>query len=470
MTNSSDHDVVIIGAGPAGLACAYEAVQQGVRPLVLEKDDRVGGIARTETLGECRFDRGPHRFFTKEPEIQAVWESLLSEDFLVRARLTRIYYGQRFFDYPLRLLPTLRKLGLGTSLAIVASYLRAQISRNPSPDNFEQWVVNRFGRRLYEMFFRSYTEKVWGVPCTQISADWAAQRIKDLSLLEILRNALPGARRQHTSLIEEFHYPRRGASMMWEAMTQAVEAGGGEVRLDSPVEHLEHSAGRITALQVAQERLPLERADVVSSAPLRDLILSLSPGSPQDVLAAARALRYRAILIVGLVIPVADLFPDNWIYVHSPQVRVGRIQNSKNFSPQLVPNPALSCLALEYYSWQGDEVWSMADEALITLAGNELHELGLLADEQVIAGKVIRIPHAYPVYDPGYQDRVRIIREYLAGFANLQVIGRAGMHRYNNMDHSMLTGIQATRNLVCESHDLWLINIEQEYLEQDRSE
>lgn len=463
-----DFDVTILGGGPAGLACALEATRLGHRPLLLEKDPQVGGIARTESLEGFRFDLGGHRFFTKEAEIQTLWESLLGEDFLRRPRLSRIYYRRKFFDYPLKLFPTLRQLGFGTSALIMASYLAARLHPHPHPANFEEWVVNRFGRRLFETFFESYTEKVWGMPCTEISADWAAQRIRDLSLREIVRAALSGNRGGHASLIDEFRYPRLGPSMMWEEMVHRINAGGGEVRLTAPVEGVEHDGRRVTALTVMGERLEMPEA-VVSSAPLRDLILHLSPAPPGEVVAAARALRYRGLLIVALLTEAPDLFPDNWIYIHEPQVQVGRIVNPRNWSPEMAPDPALTCLGLEYFCWPGEGLWERPDEELCALGEHELTVLGLLHGERVREGRVVRVPHAYPVYDPGYQERVGVLRRYLAGFENLQVIGRAGMHRYNNMDHSMLTGLLAARNLAGERHDLWQVNLEEEYHEQAKA-
>jgi len=460
-----DAELVIVGAGPAGLACAYEALRRGLRPLVLEKEARVGGIARTEQADGCLFDLGGHRFFTKEPEIQALWDSLLGEELLVRPRLSRIYYRRRFYDYPLRLLPTLRKLGLGTSLAILGSYLAARLRPYRHPQNFEEWVINRFGRRLYETFFRSYTEKVWGLPCTEISADWAAQRIRGLSLREILRAALLGNRRGHTSLIEEFRYPRLGPSMMWEKMAEAISAEGGQLWLSTCAGRLEHETGRITAVWAGEHRLDLREGALVSSAPLREFVLALDPPAPDPVLQAAQSLRYRGFLAVALLVEAESLFPDNWIYIHAPEVRVGRIQNPKNWSMEMVPEPGLTCLVLEYFCWSGEELWNRADKDLLALAERELRQLGLVGNEKVRGGRVVRVSHAYPVYDPGYQERVRVVREYLSGFLNLQVIGRAGMHRYNNMDHAMLTGLLAARNLAGESHDLWQVNLEEEYLE-----
>jgi len=465
-----DFDLFIIGGGPAGLACGLEAAQRGLRPLVLEQDPQLGGIARTEAVQGFLFDLGGHRFFTKDAEIQALWESLLGDDFLVRPRLSRIYYQRKFFDYPLKLMPTLRKLGFGASAAIMASYLVAQVHPYPHPESLEQWVVNRFGRRLYETFFRSYTEKVWGMPCSEISADWAAQRIRGLSLREIVRAAVQGNRGGHASLIEQFHYPRLGPSMMWESIARALTAAGGELRTSAPVTGLEHAGGRVTALTVAGERLELGAAAVVSSAPLRDLLLHLTPTPPPEVATDARTLRYRGLLTVALIVEAADLFPDNWIYIHEPAVELGRIQNPKNWSPEMAPDPALTCLGLEYVCWPGEGLWEKSDEDLIALGERELTTIGLLHGERVRGGKVVRLPRAYPVYDPGYQERLGVLRAYLAGFENLQVIGRAGMHRYNNMDHSMLTGLLAARNLTGEHHDLWQVNLEEEYHEEHKPE
>lgn len=463
--------VVVLGAGPAGLAAAYELVQRGAAPLVLENGAAVGGIARTEVYRGYGFDVGGHRFFTKNEGIERLWRQVLGEDFLRVPRLSRIYYNGRFFRYPLVISDTLANLGPVESLRILASYLRARIAPTPREESFEQWVANRFGRRLYETFFRTYTEKVWGIPCTRIRADWAAQRIKGLSLATAVAKALLGAGKAK-SLIDEFYYPRRGPGMMWERFRERIEARGGEVRLGAEVVGLIWTGGpggRVTAVRVREQgrtrELPVSR--VVSTLPLQKLPGLLEPAPPPQVLEAAGRLSHRSFLMVGLILDRADLFPDQWIYVHSPEVQVGRIQNFRNWSPEMVPEPGRTGIGMEYFCNEGDALWRRPDGELGALAACELERLGLARASEVVDHVVVRQPDAYPVYDQGYQEHLAVVRHYLAGFENLQTAGRSGMHRYNNMDHSMLTGILAAQNALGARHDVWNVNEEDEYLEEE---
>ena len=473
MAASKQHEVVIIGAGPAGLTAAYDAQKLGFRPILFEHAARVGGIARTEQYKGYRFDIGGHRFYTKVPEVEALWHTMLAEQFQERPRLSRIYYDQTFFPYPIKLWPTLHKLGVIESTRILLSYLWAKLLPSPIEENFEQWVSNRFGKRLYRTFFKSYTEKVWGIPTTEIRAEWAAQRIKGLSFRTTVQHAL-GGNNGVKSLIETFHYPLHGPGMMWEAFQAKIEDAGGEVHCNATVTHLYLKENRVDQIEIrvadpdkGEQIVEVISAEhIISSMPLRNLIASLHPAPPPPVQAAAKALKYRGFLIVGLIIHEADLFPDNWIYIHEPNVKVGRIQNFKNWSAAMVPDLAYTSLGMEYFCEEGDTLWCQSDEALITLAKQELMMLGLANASLVVDGCVIRQPKAYPTYDAEYQKQLVIIREYLDGIENLQTIGRNGMHRYNNQDHSMLTGILAARNLAGESHDLWNVNTERSYYEE----
>ena len=458
--------VTVIGAGPAGLTAAYELVRQGVRPLVLDKGDRVGGIARTECHDGYRFDIGGHRFFTKDREVDKLWHEMLGDDFLVVKRLSRIAYRGRFFDYPLDVTTTLTTLGVLESARILASYLQAQMRPYPQEDTFEEWITNRFGQRLYEVFFKTYTEKVWGIPCSEIRSDWAAQRIKGLSLRTAVLNALLG-NDDTKSLIDQFHYPALGPGMMWEGFKKTIEDGGGEILLNTEAISVVRSDRRIEALiaQTDQRRIELAGGHVISSMPLPDLVARLDPPAPAEVSAAAAKLRYRSFLIVGLIVDRRDLFPDNWIYLHSPEVKAGRIQNIKNWSPAMVPDPDTTSLGVEYFCDEGDATWSMADAELIALASEELAVLGLAEPRDVLEGVVFRQPKAYPVYDGTYQKQRRVIKDFLGTLDNLQTIGRNGTHRYNNMDHSMRTGLLAARNVLGATHDVWEVNDEETYLE-----
>jgi protoporphyrinogen oxidase len=464
---------IIIGAGPAGLTAANELLTLGRSAEVYEKDAVVGGISRTAKYRGYRFDIGGHRFFTKVPAVQELWEEVLGEDFLERPRLSRIYYNDNFFDYPLKPLNALRGLGPIEAGRVGLSYLWAQVAPHPNENNFEEWVTNRFGRRLYEVFFKTYTEKVWGMPCTEISADWAAQRIKNLDLFKAVKNSLIGSVGDSeviTTLIDRFHYPRLGPGMMWERLAERLEESGTPVHLETAAKLLHHRDSRITAVTVEAPEgggdweLPAEH--VISSMPLRELLSSFTPSPPAEIGEAARRLRYRDFLTVVLIVKQKEVFPDNWIYIHSPEVRVGRVQNFGSWSPEMVPDASTTSLGLEYFVQQGDELWSSSDEALLELGARELDALGLVSEEDVIDGTVVRMPKAYPVYDDLYKEVLALIRGYLAGFPNLQVIGRNGQHRYNNQDHSMLAGMLAARNVVGETHDVWAVNVEQQYHEE----
>jgi protoporphyrinogen oxidase len=464
---------IIIGAGPAGLTAANELLALGRSAEVYEKDAVVGGISRTAEYRGYRFDIGGHRFFTKVPAVQKLWEEVLGEDFLERPRLSRIYYNDRFFDYPLKPLNALRGLGPIEAGRVGLSYLWAQWAPHPTENNFEEWVCNRFGRRLYEVFFKTYTEKVWGMPCTEISADWAAQRIKNLDLFKAVKNSLIGSvgdREVITTLIDRFHYPRLGPGMMWERLTARLRESGTPVHLETPAKLVHHRDSRITAVTVeapggeGNRELPADH--VISSMPLRELLSSFSPPPPAEILQAASRLLYRDFLTVVLIVKQEEVFPDNWIYIHSPDVRVGRVQNFGSWSPEMVPDASTTSLGLEYFVQQGDDLWSSPDEALLELAARELAVLGLVSEKDVVDGTVVRMPKAYPVYDDAYKEVLALIRGYLAGFPNLQVIGRNGQHRYNNQDHSMVAGMLAARNVAGETHDVWAVNVEQQYHEE----
>ncbi|MDY7013340.1 MAG: NAD(P)/FAD-dependent oxidoreductase [Cyanobacteriota bacterium] len=469
-----NYPVAIIGAGPAGLTAAYELVKHGIDPLVLEQADKVGGIARTETYKGYRFDIGGHRFFTKVGEVQELWYEVLGDDFIKVPRLSRIYYQGKFFDYPLSLFNTLSNLGIIPSFLILVSYIEAKIKaklKYPKVETFEDWVSHCFGRRLYETFFKTYTEKVWGIPCTQIQAEWAIQRIRGLSLKKAVINAVFGSNNTAT-LIKTFDYPRLGPGMMWERFTEAVENKGGQVWLEASVARLKRQDKRIESIEVKRngEVVEIEADQFISSMPVTALVHRLDPLPPEEVLQAARSLSYRAFVIVALVVNAKDLFPDNWIYIHSPEVTVGRIQNFKNWSPAMVPDPDKTCLGMEYFCSEGDAMWTLSDTELIALATRELERLGLAGAATVEDGTVLRQPKAYPVYDRNYRQHLQVIQNFLGGFENLQTTGRNGMHRYNNQDHSMLTGLLAAKNLLGERHDLWEVNTERSYYEEFTAE
>jgi len=467
---------VIVGAGPAGLTAAYQLSKLGIGSTVLEADRQVGGLSRTVNYQGYRFDIGGHRFFTKVPLINELWKEMLGEDFLLRPRLSRIHYDGHFFDYPLKATNALAGLGPIEALLVGMSFGKAKLFPHAEETNLEQWVANRFGHRLYEIFFKTYTEKVWGIPCNEISADWAAQRIKNLSLPEAVRNAFFGnGKSKHgeiiTTLIEQFNYPRFGPGMMWERCEELLAAQGNETVRGIKIEKIRHRHGRVECVYGrTQEGESVEFGgdEFISTMPLRSLIRALSPAPPDEVIEAANKLRYRDYLTVVLIAKREKVFPDNWIYIHSPEVKMGRIQNYKNWSPHMVPDPTRSSLGLEYFLWDKDEEWNWSKDRLVELGIQECARIKLIEPDEVEDGTVVRMKKAYPVYDQHYQESLTTIRRYLEIIGNLQTVGRNGLHRYNNQDHSMLTAVYAARNIVGENHDVWSVNTEMEYHEEAR--
>ena len=475
--NPREQKVVIIGGGPAGLTAAYRLSKVGAKSVVLEKDSMLGGISRTVEYKGYHFDIGGHRFFTKVAVVEKMWREVLpAGDFLRCQRLSRIYYNRKFFFYPLKPMNALFGLGILNSLLIVISYGWAHLFPQKPEDNFEAWVSNRFGKRLYKTFFKTYTEKVWGMPANTIAADWAAQRIKGLSLLVAVKNAM--MKQQSTgkgsvvkTLIDAFDYPKRGPGMMWEIVGELVKKAGNQVHLGASVDRICWAGNRVDGIDVSMQGRSesLTGTHYISSMPIRELIQKMNPPAPQEVIDAAKRLKYRDFLTVALIVNKKELFPDNWIYIHDSQVKVGRIQNFKNWSPYMVPDQNKTCLGLEYFCFEGDGLWTMSDKDLIELGTRELELIGIAKAGDVEDGSIVRMPKAYPVYDADYQKALTYIREFLDGFQNLQVVGRNGMHRYNNQDHSMLTAMLAVENIQGARHDLWQVNVEQEYHEETSS-
>jgi protoporphyrinogen oxidase len=470
------HRVVVIGAGPAGLTAAYMlAKRTDARVTVLEGDQEVGGISRTVRYKQYRFDLGGHRFFTKIRPVEELWREILGDDFIKVPRLSRIFYNGKFFDYPLRAMNALRGLGPLNATLIVLSYLKWHYRPYPVEENFEQWVTNRFGRRLYQTFFKTYTEKVWGLPCTEIRAEWAAQRIQGLSLARAILNATALNKRSTAikTLIHEFDYPRFGPGQMWEACRDRIVAKGHKVLLRHRARGIRlNASGEVDSvvMETPQGEQVIPADHVISTMPLRSLVRAIRPAPSAETLAAADGLTYRDFLVVGLMIKQTNLFPDNWIYIHTPGVKVGRIQNFNNWSAAMVPEPGMTCVGMEYFCFKGDGLWSSADHDLAELAASELQALGLARKADVVDAQPIRVPKAYPIYDSAYRGHVDRIREYIDPVPNLHTVGRNGMHKYNNQDHSMLTAMMAVDNMLGASHNIWDVNTDFDYHEEQRVE
>ncbi|WP_165224280.1 NAD(P)/FAD-dependent oxidoreductase [Aquisphaera insulae] len=471
----ASYETVIAGGGPAGLTAGYELAKHGRGAVVLEADPRmVGGISRTDEYKGYRFDIGGHRFFSKSSEINALWQEILGDEFVTRTRLSRIYYRRKFFHYPLKPLDALVKLGPVRAARIVLSYAKARLRPIAPERSFEDWVVNRFGRELFATFFKSYTEKVWGMSTSEMSADWAAQRIKGLSLTKAVLGALLGGRKSKRgevikTLIEEFQYPRLGPGQMWETARDRIRELGGAVHNDRRVVRIEHDGSAVRAFLTVDaqgRRCRYHGNHFLSTMPIRELIRAMDPPAPPEVVRAAESLRYRDFLSVVLIVNRAETFPDTWIYIHEPDVLVGRIQNFKNWSPDMVPDHSRSSLGMEYFCFEGDNLWTMADSDLVALGRREIDAIGLARAEDVVDGCVVRMPKAYPVYDDVYQDHLAVIRRWLASLGNLELAGRNGMHKYNNQDHSMMTALLAARNILgLGRYDTWKVNTDAEYHE-----
>jgi protoporphyrinogen oxidase len=474
--------VVMLGAGPAGLTAAYELMRHGVAVTVLEKDPAyVGGISRTVEHQGYRLDIGGHRFFSKSAEVEDLWSEVLGAELLTRGRLSRIYYKGKYFAYPLKATNALLNMGPIETIRCMSSYTWARIRPVKHPRTFEDWVSNQFGHRLFSIFFKTYTEKVWGISTSELSADWAAQRIKGLDLSQAIRSAfLPGGKKKNRgavikTLIDEFRYPRRGPGQMWERVQSALTARGNAVVLGQEVVAIRTADGRVTSVVVRDSSGVMREASgthFISTLPMRELVARFDPPAPPAIQAAANCLKYRDFLTVAVVVNRDNVFPDNWIYIHDPKAVVGRIQNFKNWSPEMVPNPKTTCLGMEYFCFEGDGLWASSDEQLVELAKRDLARLRMCKPEEVAWGVVVRQPKAYPVYDETYKQHVAVIADYVGEYLpNLQLVGRNGMHHYNNQDHSMMTALLAARNIALGTRfDPWKVNTDAEYHEEARLE
>lgn len=449
--------IAIIGAGPAGITAAYKLAIAGIAVSVYEAGPAVGGLARTIDLWEQKVDVGPHRFFSTDSRVNSLWLEVVGHDYHMVNRLTRIFYNGRFFHYPLKPLDALAKLGLITSLSCLASYLKVKIARKPAGRTFESWVESRFGRRLFEIFFKSYSEKLWGIPCDELDSDFASQRIKKLSLGEVALSMLKISRHRHKTLVDQFAYPLEGTGIVYERMAARIRELGGAIHLSTPVEKLLVEGTKVVGLSTVDGSIHHHR-QVVSTMPLTQLVERL-PDNPPNVEQACRSLRFRNTIIVYLRVEESDLFPDNWVYIHAPDLRCGRITNFRNWVPELYGNQTHTILAMEYWCNADDKEWNGPDSAMADLAREEIQRSKLAKKITVLDTKVLRIPKCYPVYRSGYQDHVAAIARHLRQFEGIQVIGRYGSFKYNNQDHSILMGLLAAENIAKgTNNDLWAIN------------
>ncbi len=468
--------IAFIGAGPACLTSAYQlAKTQNFDILIFEQDpDFLGGLSKTISYDGYLFDVGGHRFFSKSQTIRKMWEEILPDDMIIRDRKSRIYYNGNFFHYPLRPWEALRSLGPVEAVFCVLSYLKVKLFPISNIKSFEQWVSNQFGKRLFNIFFKTYTEKVWGMKCDEISSDWAAQRIKNLSLSKaVFSSIFKGSGYNVQSLIEKFHYPRKGPGMMWDSCGEKIKKLGGYI----------HQGHRVTGLKKVtndgwilttktEENCEEFRADiVVSSTDLSMLVRSINPSVPTHIQNAGKNLKYRDFLMVALVVEDdGTIFDDQWLYIHGPEVKVGRIQNFKSWSPEMVPCPSETCLGMEYFCFEGDDLWKMSEKDVSELAKKELALLGLVEANKVKKVKVVKQRKAYPVYDDAYQEHLKTIKEFInTNYDDLYTIGRNGMHQYNNQDHAMMTGMLVASNIIegSKKYNHWQVNQQAEYLENN---
>jgi protoporphyrinogen oxidase len=467
-----------MGAGPGGLCSAYVLSKAGVPTTVLERAPFVGGLARTirrETEhGEFRFDIGGHRWFTKSDELNAIFREVVAEELLWVNRISRIYFDGKYVDYPLKISNALKAIGPVVAAKAMADYGRSRVQHrlHPTPVvSMEDAYIDQFGPALYRLFFQRYSEKVWGLPCDQMSGDWVSQRSKGMSLVTAVKDAVIPSKGKVVSLIDEFMYPRGGFGRFSERMADAIVGAGNEIRLRAGVEKVHREGNRVAAVTVATENGPerIEAENFISSIPLTVLAKIMDPAPPADVLAAADALTFRNIITVNLMLRKRQVTPDTWLYVHDRNILFGRLHEPKNWSPAMVPSDEFTSLVVEYFCSFGDHIWSMSEEELVEQTVRHLaDDLGFIRRDEVLGGFTVRAPRAYPAYVIGYQEPLNRIKSFVYGLDNLQIIGRYGTFRYNNTDHAIETGLLAAKNVLGESHDLDDVNADDEYHEIKR--
>lgn len=453
--------VCVIGAGPAGMTAGYELAKAGLSVDVYEASESVGGMAKTLDLWNQKIDIGPHRFFSNDTRVNELWLEVVGNDYEMVDRLTRIYYNKKFFHYPIKAMNALTNLGVLRAAGCLISYGFEKISPTKDTSTFEGWVTNRFGKKLYQIFFKTYTEKLWGIPCNVLDADFAAQRIKKFSLGEAVKSALFGNSGKHKTLVDQFAYPHAGTGIVYERMANAVKEKGGNIFLNSPIKRVLTKNNKAYAVELNDGTIK-EYHHIISSMPI-SLMVSRLPEAPEKIKEAATKLKFRNTLIIYLKVEAQNLFPDNWLYVHSADLRMGRLTNFRNWVPQINGTETSTICALEYWCYDEDEFWNWDEEKLIALGKEELRKTGLIGNAEISAGKIYKIPRCYPVYSTGYKEVLKPVEEYLTGVENLHVIGRYGAFKYNNQDHSILMGKLAAENISKGTkHNIWDINTDYE--------
>ena len=462
-----EKNIAVIGAGPAGITAAYELTKAGYKVTLYEASEKVGGLSKSIDLWNQKVDLGPHRFFSNDTKVNKLWLEVVGKDYRMVDRLTRIYYKKKFYYYPLKPFDALFKLGIGRAFLCIMSYLKEKISPTKQDGSFEAWVTERFGSRLYAIFFKTYSEKLWGIPCTELDEDFAAQRIKKLSLFEAVKNALYSSKKnKHKTLVDQFAYPIGGTGMVYDKMQHFIEENGGKVLCSTPVKKVDaRDKGDASIELVSGEVIPFDH--IISSMPITHLVKNL-PDVPTDVVRAATDLKFRNTLLVYLKVEGVDVFPDNWLYVHANDLQMGRITNFCNWVPEINQGEKSTIVVLEYWAYNEDEIWNMPYEELIALGKKELRSTGLIKDLEISDGHIIKIPKCYPVYGKGYKAPLQKVENYLSGINNLSVIGRYGAFKYNNQDHSILMGLLAADNIINDqNHNLWEINTDYETYQEN---
>ena len=454
--------IAIIGAGPAGITAAYELSKRGYSVELYEASDRVGGLSKSLDLWNQRVDLGPHRFFSQDTKVNAVWLEVVGKDYKMVDRLTRIYFNKKFYYYPLKPFDALVKLGIWKGFLCGMSYFKQKIAPTRKDGSFENWVTNRFGYKLFSIFFKTYSEKLWGISCKELDEDFAAQRIKKLSLFGAIWSALFKSKgTEHKTLVDQFAYPLEGSGMVYERMQTKIEENGSKVFCSTPINKVITENGTAVALELENgERKEFDH--IISSMPITRLVNNLND-TPKEVLDACAELKFRNTILVFLKVEGQDIFPDIWLYIHANDLKMGRITNFSNWVPELNRGEKSTIIALEYWAFNEDQIWNDDDEKIIDLGKEEMRATGLIGDLEITEGKVVRIPKCYPVYRMGYQEPLKKVEAHLSSIQNLSVIGRYGAFKYNNQDHSILMGLLAAENISeNKNHDLWEINTDYE--------